>query len=332
MPLKEEILRSFKAKNVLVTGGTGMIGRQVVDILASAGANIRIVSLDKINVNDKAEHLYADLADSNVCKEVCKDMDFVFHIAGVGASVKAAKLKLASHFVPMLMMDTNMLESSRLNRVKRVLYTSSVGAYAPAEVFRESEYRLDSQPMDFAGWAKRMAEAQIYAYKVEYGLDNFSVVRPSNVYGPGDNFNPENSLVIPSLMYRIYHKEDPLVVWGDGACIRDFVYSRDVAEGIIQALYYGTDAKFVNLGHEPCSIKDLVKALNSFLDFKYVFDASKPTGVPKRIMDISLARKSIHYNPSTSLADGLKKTWEWFSGHPDEYTKKMNYFTSGVTV
>ena len=327
MTVEEKVLKSFASKNVLVTGGTGLIGRQVVDILVDTGAKVKIVSLDKIKVNTSAEHVFGDLIDFNFCKQICSGMDFVFHIAGIGASVKTASQKIAHHFVPMLMMNTNILEASRLSKVKKVVYTSSVGAYARAEEFKESEYKLESKPMDFAGWAKRMAEAQIYAYKVEYGLENFSVVRPSNVYGPGDNFHPENSLVIPSLMYRIYHKEDPLIVWGDGSAVRDFVYSRDAAEGIIQALYYGTQSKFVNLGSgRPCSIKELMESLQSIIDFKYIFDPEKPSGAAKRIMDISLAKKSIKYHPSTELKDGLKKTWEWFTHHPEEHNLKKNYF------
>jgi GDP-L-fucose synthase len=331
MAIKEEILKSFVSKNVLVTGGTGLIGRQVVDILSETGSNIRIVSLDRIVVSGKAEHITGDLTDYGFCREICKNMDFVFHIAGIGASVKAAEHRIATHFVPMLMMNTNILEACRLQKVGKVVYTSSVGAYPHAEVFRETEYRLDSLPMDFAGWAKRMAELQINAYKTEHNLSNFSVVRPSNVYGPGDNFNPENSLVIPSLMYRIYSKESPLVIWGDGSAIRDFVFSRDVAEGIVLALHYGTNSGFVNLGSgAPCSVRELVETLRTIVDFKYVFDPSKPSGAVKRIMDISLAKELIHYNPSTPLREGLKKTWEWFLKHPDEYMNKLNYFENNA--
>lgn len=325
--IEDKVLNSFKGKNVLVTGGTGLIGRQVVDLLSSTNAKIKIVSLDKIKVNDNAKHIWGDLTDFDFCKEISKDIDFVFHIAGIGASVKTSERKIASHFVPMLMMNTNIIEACRLNKVGRVLYTSSVGAYAHAEIFKESQYKLESTPMDFAGWAKRMAEAQIYAYKVEYGLNNFSIVRPSNVYGPGDNFNLENSLVIPSLIYRIYHKESPLVVWGDGTAIRDFVYSRDVAEGIIQALYYGTNGNFINLGSgNPVSIRQLVETLRGFLDFDYIFESSFPCGAARRVMDISLARELIHYHPATTLKEGLKKTWDWFVNNPDEYNKKKNYF------
>ena len=325
--IKEEVLRSFSGKKALVTGGTGLIGRQVVDILCDAGANVKIVSLDKIKINDKAEHVYGDLRSFEFCRNITKDMDFVFHVAGLKGSVEVTKAKPASFFVPFIMMNTNVLEACRLNQVQKVVYTSSIGAYAAAEVFRETE-NLEGPPMDmFPGWAKRMAELQIQAYKIQYNLNNFAIVRPCNVYGPGDSFDPNSAMVIPSLMYRIYHKEDPVVIWGDGSAIRDFAYSRDVAEGVILALYYGTQSQFVNLGSgKGYSIKELVETLNSFIDFNYKFDTTKPSGFPKRVMDISLARKLIHYNPTTSLLDGLKQTWDWFVKNQDEYLNKMNYF------
>lgn len=325
--ITEDILRHFSRRNVLVTGGTGLIGRQIVDILCAADANVKVVSLDKLVTNDGAEYLYGDLTDFKLCRDVTRDMDFVFHVAGIKGSIEVTKARPASFFVPLLMFNTNVLEACRLNKVRKVVYTSSIGAYASAEVFRENE-NLDGPPMDmFPGWAKRMAELQIKAYKIQYGLDNFAVVRPCNVYGPGDNFDPDNAMVIPTLMHRIYKKEDPVVVWGDGSAIRDFAYSRDVAEGVILALHHGTGSDFVNLGSgRGYSIRELVEALNSFLDFNYVFDASKPPGFPRRVMDISLARERIHYYPATSLLDGLKETWRWFTENHDEYLTKQNYF------
>ena len=325
--IEEEVLKSFANKKVLVTGGTGLIGRQAVDILCNAGAKVRIVSLDKINVNDKAQHVYGDLASFEFCKEITKDMNFVFHMAGIKGSVEITKAKPASFLVPLLMMNTNVLEACRVNKVRKVVYTSSIGAYASAEVFKETE-NLDGSPMDMApGWAKRMAELQIQAYKIQYNLDNFSIVRPCNVYGPGDNFDPNSAMVIPALMYRIYHKENPLVVWGDGSAIRDFAYSRDVAEGVVLALHYGTRSGFVNLGSgKGYSIKELVETLHSFIDFNYKFDTTKSSGFPKRVMDISLAKELIHYNPATTLLDGLKQTWDWFVNNQNEHLKKINYF------
>jgi GDP-L-fucose synthase len=325
--IKEDVLKSFTGKNTVVTGGTGLIGRQVVEILTGTGADVKIVSLDKLKVNEKAAHIIGDLTSFEFCKEITKGIDFVFHLAGIKGSASVSEKKLANHFVPTIMMNTNILEACRKNNVKKVVYTSSIGAYSNTDIFKESDYKLNSLPMDFAGWAKRMAELQIHAYKVQYNMDNFAIVRPCNVYGPGDNFDPDNAMVIPSLMYRIYHKENPLIVWGDGSAIRDFAYSRDVAEGVILALYHGTKSGFVNLGSgKGVSIKGLVETLNGFIDFNYKFDTTKPSGFPKRVMDITLARELIEYNPTTSLLDGLKETWNWFINNQDEYLKKKNYF------
>lgn len=344
--IEEHILKEFNNKNVLITGGTGLIGRQVANILCDYDANVDIVSLDKVNIDNKANHIYGDLIDLTFCKEITKRADYVFHIAGIKGSIEVTKTKPASFFVPLLMMNTNILEACRINSVQKVVYTSSIGAYSNAEIFKETE-NLEGPPMDmFPGWAKRMAEMQIQAYKTQYNLRNFAIVRPCNVYGPGDNFDPENAMAIPSLMYRILDhqknrqssgktsNEYPIVVWGDGSAIRDFAYSKDVAEGIILALYYGTDGSssgFVNIGSgKGCSIRKLVETLRSFLDFEYKFDTTKPSGFPKRVMDISLARKLIHYNPTTSLLDGLKETWDWFTKNQDEYLKKKNYFKEDI--
>ncbi len=325
--IKENVLKSFKNKNTLVTGGTGMIGRQIVDILCEAGARVISVSLDNIKINKKAEYVYGDLTSFEFCRNITKGVDFLFHVAGIKGSLEVTKQKPASFFVPLLMMNTNMLEACRVNKINKVLYTSSIGAYASAEIFKENE-SLDGPPMDmFPGWAKRMAELQIQAYKIQYKLDNFSIVRLSNVYGPGDNFDPDNAMVIPSLLWRIYHKENPVVIWGDGTAIRDFAYSKDIAEGIILALHYGSEARFINLGSgRGYSIKELIETLHSFIDFNYIFDATKPSGFPRRIMDISLAKKLIGYNPTTSLLDGLKKTWQWYIENSEEYIKRKNYF------
>lgn len=326
--IKDEVLSSFSGKNCVVTGGTGMIGREVVKMLCDAGATVRIISLDSLCVDERAEHVHGDLTDFGLCKQMTQDIDFVFHVAGIKGSIQVTKAKPASFFVPLLMMNTNMLEACRANKVRKVVYTSSIGAYPSAEVFRESDGN-EGPPMDmFPGWAKRMAELQVQAYRTQYGLENFSVVRPCNVYGPGDNFDPENAMVIPTLMHRIWSKEDPVVVWGDGSAVRDFAYSRDVAEGVILALYHGTKGHpFVNLGSgEGYTIRELVETLHHFLDFNSAFDTSKPSGFPKRVMDISLACKLIGYDPTTSLEEGLKETWEWFIANTDEYLCKQNYF------
>jgi len=326
--ISAEILKWFKGKRCLVTGGTGLIGRSVVRILVEAGAKVSILSLDKINVNTGAEHILGDLTDFNFCLKATEGVDCVFHLAGIKGSVEVTKSKPASFFVPLLMMNTNVLEASRRNQVGKVVYTSSIGAYPSAEVFVESGNEETGAPMDmFPGWAKRMAELQVKAYKIQFGLTNFAIVRPCNVYGPGDNFDPKNAMVVPSLMYRIHNGEKPLRVWGDGSAVRDFAYSDDVAKGVILALYHGTGGRYVNLASgKGYTIRQLVETLREFIDFEYEFDATKSGGFPRRVMDLTLARKLIGYEPETSLRQGLQNTWEWFLKNQDEYLKKQNYF------
>jgi GDP-L-fucose synthase len=326
--LTQHELGSFQNKNILITGGTGLIGRQVTNFLVNAGARVRVVSLDRVEVNLGADHIFGDLTEFALCKDLTRDMDFVFHIAGIKGSVEVTQAKPASFFVPLLMMNTNVLEACRINGVPKVLYASSIGAYANAEVFRESDDSAD-EPMDmFPGWAKRMAEMQVRAYRIQYQLENYAIVRPCNVYGPGDTFDPENAMVIPSLMYRIHQGEDPLLVWGDGSAVRDFAYSADVAKGMILAILHGTDSQFVNLGSgRGYSIRELVEALREIVPFNYEFDSTKSGGFPRRIMDISRARATLGFEPETPLIDGLRLTWEWFLANQDEHQNKKNYFT-----
>jgi GDP-L-fucose synthase len=270
--------------------------------------------------------VYGDLTDFGLCKEMTRDMDFVFHMAGIKGSMSVTATMLASHFVPTLMFNTNVLEACRANKVKKLVYTSSIGAYANAEVLREGD-NPDAPPMDFAGWAKRMGELQIHAYKVQYGMTSYAIVRPTNVYGPGDDFDPATGMVVGALIGRIDRGEDPVTVWGDGSAIRDMAFSMDIAEGIVLALHHGTAGSFVNLGGpRGYSIRELVETLASFLNFNYVFDTTKPSGWPKRVMDNTLSKKLIDYNPTTSLLDGLKETWEWFRANKDEHLKKKSYF------
>lgn len=323
-----EITSAFKGKRIVVTGGTGMIGRQVVEKLCDVGARVACVSLDDLATDPRAEKIFADLTDFSLCKEITENVDYACHVAGIKGSVDVTRSKPASFLVPLLMMNTNFLEACRLNNVGKVVYTSSIGAYAAAEYFNEEDDSLDQPPMDeFPGWAKRMAELQVAAYRQQYGAENFAVVRPCNVYGPGDNFDPDNAMVIPTLIHRITSGENPVTIWGDGSAIRDFAYAADVADGILQALHFGTRGSFVNLGSgKGYTIAELVETLHEFLDFNHSFDISKPSGFPRRVMDISRAREWINYQPATSLRDGLEATHKWYLEHGGEGEGRKNYF------
>ncbi len=317
----------FLNKNILVTGGTGMIGRQLVTKLCDLNSKVTSVSMDDLKLDDRAKYIKIDLTNIDNCNEVTKDIDIVFHVAGIKGSIEVTKSKPASFMVPMLMFNTNILEASRLNNVKNLIFTSSIGAYSSAEIFIERDSEESEPPMDFyPGWAKRMAELQIQAYKKQYAL-NWSVVRPSNIYGPGDNFDEKNAMVIPSLISKIYKKQFPLKVWGDGSSIRDFAFSGDIADGLIQCAYFQPKCNYLNIGSgRGITIKELISSLKTVVEFDYEFDLSKSNGFPKRVMDIEKAKKEIEYNPLTSISEGLKITWEWFINNSQEYHNRQNYF------
>ena len=329
--IKEEFLPFFRNKKILITGGTGLIGREILNYLIHCKTKeIKVVSLDKINLKiKKVKFIYGDLCDFDFCKKITKNINYVFHIAGVKGSVKVTLEKPASFFVPLLMMNTNILEASRINKIKRLLYTSSIGAYANGSKLEEQKIE-DGMPMDtYPGYAKRMAELQIQSYKKQYNLKNYYVVRPCNVFGPGDNFDKKNAMVIPSLINKIDVNSSKVEIWGDGKSVRDFLFSRDAARGILLALIKGTGKNlFLNLGSgKGYSIKELVKSLNTFIKFEYFFNKNKASGYSSRVLSMKQSKKILNFKPLYSLNEGLKETYEWYKKNKNQSKYRKNYFS-----
>ncbi len=320
----------YEGKRILVTGGTGLIGRPLVQMLIEKGAKVRIVSLDdQSRANPEAEFIRANLLDYRNCIEACEGMDYVFHLAGVKGSPAMTMKQPASFFVPTILFNTNMMEAARQCRVDRYLYTSTIGVYAPAEIFHEDDVwkTFPSENDKFAGWAKRMGELQTEAYKIEYGWDKIAVVRPANVYGPYDNFTSENAMVIPSLIRRVIDGEDPLVVWGDGSQIRDFIHARDVARGML-FVFEEMPGYPVNLGSGTgVSIREIVDMIMLSLDMcpQIVWDTSKPSGDKKRLMDVTRARE-LGFEPKVSLEEGIREVMDWYRNNRDNVDKRYDVF------
>lgn len=322
----------YKGRKVLVTGGTGMIGQPLCKMLIEAGAQVTIASLDGGDcVPEGAIFKRLDLRDFGNCLSAADGQEIVFHLAGVKGSPKMAAERPASFFVPTLQFSLNMMEAARRQGVERYLLTSSIGVYQPADIFLEDTvWSTFPSPNDrFAGWAKRMCELQAEAYRVEYGWGRISIVRPANVYGPFDNFDPENAMVIPSLIHRALTEEGPLTVWGNGSEIRDFIYARDVARGMMLAVENGVN-KPMNLGNgSGVTIRRVAETIAKMTGKDVIWDETKPKGDAKRLMDMSRAH-SYGFECEASLEKGISETIEWYRRHKELSTKRYNSFTEAV--
>lgn len=306
-----------------------MIGQALCNLLVEAGAEVTVASLDS---PDRAPADTAfrkvDLRSFENCMEVAAGHEIVFNLAGVKGSPKMTAERPASFFVPTLQFSLNMMEASRRVGVKKYLVTSSVGVYQPADVFKEDDVwsTFPSSNDRFAGWAKRMCELQAEAYKIEYNWDSVSIVRPANVYGPFDNFDPDNAMVIPSLIHRALNEKGPLTVWGDGSPIRDFIHARDVAAGMLKVVQLGINEP-INLGSGGgVSIKEVAETVAGLTGKEILWDTEKPSGDSLRIMDTTKAEK-LGINSQVSLKDGITETLAWYEEHHELASARYNSFT-----
>ncbi len=303
----------FKNKKVLVTGGAGMIGRELVDLLLQREADVYVADLKQPDdLKGKVTFAKVDLREYSSCMEICDGMDYVFNLVGIKCSPKVCINEPAKIIGPMLQFNTNMLEAAMKANVEWYLYTSTVGVYQPAEVLREDDV-WSTQPSKndwFGGWAKRMGELQCLAYQRQDGQGKCSIVRPANVYGSYDNFDLDSAMVVPSLIRKAF-SNDILEVWGDGSAIRDFIHARDVARGMLFVVE-NKITEPINLGSgDEISIKRIAKAVANEANVKIKWDTSKPTGDPRRVFDMTRA-KSYGFTPTISIEQGIKETIEWY--------------------
>lgn len=324
----------YTDKNVLVTGGTGMIGQALCQKLVQAGAKVTVASIDPAERKPKGvQFKKLDLRSFENCLEVAEGVEYVFHLAGVKGSPRMTSERPASFFVPTLQFSLNMMEAARRTGVKRYLFTSSVGVYHPSNVFFEDDVwkTFPSSNDRFAGWAKRMCELQAEAYQIEYNWSNVSIVRPANVYGPFDNFDPDNAMVIPSLIHRALTEDGPLKVWGDGSAIRDFIHAEDVALGMLKCMELNITEP-VNLGSGGgVSIKEVAETIAALTGKKIIWDTEKPSGDKLRIMDTTRAEK---YGISTTigLQQGIQQTIQWYKKNKALADARYNAFTEPLLM
>ncbi len=315
----------FKDQKVLVTGGAGMIGRQLVDLLVERRAVVTIADLNEPKDLPKGVNfIKVDLRYFKECEFACIDMDYVFNLVGIKCSPKVTMEQPADIMGAMMQFNTNMLEAAMKANVKWYLYTSTVGVYTPAEIFYEDDvWKGSPSPNDwYGGWAKRMGELQCEAYEKQFGEGRCSIVRPANVYGPYDNFDLKNAMVVPSLI-RKASQNNILDVWGDGSPIRDFIHAKDVARGMIFAVE-NKITKPINLGSGTgITIKELAETVADYFGNKINWSPEKPSGDAKRIFSMERAN-SYGFYPEISIKEGVIDTIKWFLNNPDKIEKEFN--------
>ena len=305
----------FKNKKVLIAGGTGLIGTPLTKQLLLKGAKVRTVSLDDPSrANPEAEFIRADLTDYKNCRQACKNMDYVFNLLCVKGSPGMSEKTPVDSFEPMLIFNALLLRAAWEEKVSGYLYTSSVGVYQQADILKEDDVRT-TQPSKndwFPGHAKRIGEIHLEAYKRQYGF-SAAIVRPSNVYGPDDNFDPPKALFVASMIKQFAEKKDKILVSGDGNQLRDFISSEDVARGMILAAEKSVGP--VNLASgQAVSIRKVLEILARISNYKgeIIYDTSRPSGDKQRIMDTFRMRLTTGFVARISLEVGLANTYEWY--------------------
>lgn len=272
-----------------------------------------------------------DLSNLKNCIKVTKDIHIVFNLLGITGSPKINIENPASFMMGNINLSLPLLEASRINKVKRYLLTSTYGVYGPSKIMKEDDVwkTFPSDHDKYAGWAKRIAELQIEAYQKEYKFEGLHIVRPGNIFGPYANFNPKNSMVVSSIIKRVIDGENPLKVWGDGKAIRDFIFSKDVATGMLEVVKKNIQVP-VNLGSgKGYSIKNLVKSIcnSKFVKKKpkIIFDKSKPSGDKIRILCVKRSKKLGVYK-ITKFQYALDETIKWYIRNKPKTKLRFNYF------
>jgi GDP-L-fucose synthase len=315
----------FDGKKALIAGATGFLGSSIARRLLEQGAWVRGTnfSRDPQYQHPRLSWLQANLEQPGDCDVACAGMDYVFMCAAntAGAAVMAATPLI--QVTPNVVMNTRLLEAAHAAEVKKFLFISSGAAYPELgddhPLAEDDMFKGDPPPVYYpVGWMKRYAEilCRTYAEKIPNPQMRVTVVRPSNVYGPGDKFDFAKSHVTAAQIRRVVERQRPIQVWGDGSDVRDLIYIDDFLDGVLLA--FADEARFlaVNIGSgKAYSVKEIVETaimIDGYTDAQVQFDPSKPRTIRKRLLDTSLARERLGFAAKTSLAEGLAKTIDWY--------------------
>ena len=306
----------FAQKRITVTGGAGFLGSHLIAKLQARGA--RDIFIPKIEDFDLVK-----MADVERMYDQSQP-DIVIHLAAVVGGIGANQANPGKYFYDNLMMGVQLLEIARQRKVAKFVALGTICCYPKFTTvpFKEDDL-WNGYPEETNapyGLAKKMILVQSQAYRQQYGFNSIFLM-PVNLYGPGDNFDPESSHVIPALIKKCVEAvktgAKEIVIWGTGKATREFLYVEDCAEAILLAAekYNKSDPVNIGAGFE-ISIKDLVHKIVELTGFKgkIVWDSSKPDGQPRRCLDTTRALNEFNFKAKTDFAAGLKNTIDWYTG------------------
>jgi len=305
----------LKTKRITVTGGRGFLGGHLVRRLRENRG------CENVFIADLPEY---DLRDLGSIRRMFDDQrpDIVIHLAAVVGGIGANRDNPGRFFYDNAIMGIQLMHEAYSRGIEKFVMLGTICCYPKFTPIPFKEENLwNGYPEETNapyGLAKKILLVQSQAYRQQYGFNSIFLM-PVNLYGPGDNFNPKSSHVIPALIKKCVDAkqagDDHIVVWGDGTPTREFLYVEDAAEGIVLAAERYNDSEPVNLGSAfEISIKDLVELIARLTGFtgKIVFDPAKPNGQPRRKLDTSRAKERFGFVSQTTFEDGLRKTVEWY--------------------
>lgn len=301
-------------QKILVTGGAGFLGKQVVAQLLAAGADREKISIPR------SKDL--DLCKWENCQKAVDRQDLVIHLAAHVGGIGLNKEKPAELFYDNLMMGTQLIHAAYQAGVSKFVCVGTICAYpkfTPVP-FKEEDLWIGYPEETNApyGIAKKALLVQLEAYRQQYDFNGIYLL-PVNLYGPGDNFDPASSHVIPALIRKVHEAkvagDRSISVWGDGSPTREFIYSDDAARGIvISAQLYNSSAP-VNLGtNREITIKDLITLICKLMDYdgELVWQTDKPNGQPRRCLDTNRAKECFGFEAEIGFEEGLRRTIDWY--------------------
>ncbi len=304
-------------QRILVTGGAGFLGRQVLQQLVTAGANA-----EKITVPRSHD---CDLRQLHHCQQAVEQQDIIIHLAAHVGGIGLNREKPAELFYDNLMMGTQLIHAAYEAGVKKFVCVGTICAYPKFTPVPFQEDDLwNGYPEETNapyGIAKKALLVQLQAYRQQYGFDGIYLL-PVNLYGPEDNFNPQSSHVIPALIRKVHDAQKQgsrtIPVWGDGSPTREFLYSEDAARGIVMGTQLYSAPEPVNLGTgNEISIKALIEMICDVMGFdgELVWETDKPNGQPRRCLDTQRAKEQFGFAARVDFRQGLQNTVDWYRQH-----------------